>query len=365
MVQGTKRLAVRRWLAAARHRRDGAIAVGLLVLPWVIALVLVPDHHLDATAVTILAAVSIPMATLWLTWVAVRDAKRSGTPDGGLTAGQVVYQESAVAGIPVSLAPRPTLLAGREDLLTALDTRLSAGDAPWPRMAVLCGLGGAGKTSLAVEYAHRHRHLGDIELAWQVPAEDPAVLAAGFGDLAAQLGARDLLDRRDPVASVHAMLAKQEAGWLLIFDNAPDQGSVETFLPPAGRGQVLITSQNPNWPPSQALDVPVLGTEVAAEFLVNRTSDPDLHAAAELAGELGGLPLALEQAGAYIQATGNSLAGYLALFRQQRPAMLGRGEPTGYRGTVATTWAVAFARLDDLCQGVGLREGTRVSMIIV
>ena len=62
---------------------------------------------------------------------------------------------------------------------------------------------------------------------------------------------------------------------------------------------------------------------------------------------LGGLPLALEQAAAYIQATGGTLAGYLALFRQRRAELLARGEPTGYRGTVASTWALAFDRLQQ------------------
>ena len=99
------------------------------------------------------------------------------------------------------------------------------------------------------------------------------MLAAGFGELAAQLGARDMLDARDPVASVHGVLAAYPATWLLVFDNAPDRASVATFLPPAGRGRVLITSRNQIWPPGQALEVPVLDPEVAAEFLVNRTGD--------------------------------------------------------------------------------------------
>ena len=75
-----------------------------------------------------------------------------------------------------------------------------------PRVVALCGLGGAGKTSVAVEYAHRH--LGEVGVAWQFAAEDPAVLAAGFGELAAQLGAAD---RGDPVASVHGVLAASPA----------------------------------------------------------------------------------------------------------------------------------------------------------
>ena len=99
-------------------------------------------------------------------------------------------------------------------------------------MVVLCGLGGAGKTSVAVEYAHRH--LAEVGVAWQLAAENQAVLAAGFGELAAQLGARKRRDPRDPVASVHAVLAAYPADWLLVLDSAPDQASVRPFLPPAG-----------------------------------------------------------------------------------------------------------------------------------
>ena len=75
---------------------------------------------------------------------------------------------------------------------------------------------------------------------------------------------------------------------------------------------------------------------------MSRTGDTDRRAALELAGALGGLPLALEQAAAYVQASGESLAGYLALFRQRRADLLDRGEPTGYTGTVVTAWSVAF-----------------------
>ena len=243
------------------------------------------------------------------------------------------------------LAPRPPFLAGREELLAELDTRLSGGDGPGLRMVALCGLGGAGKTSVAVEYAHRH--LGEVGVAWQFSAEDPTVLAAGFAELAAQLGARDVVDTRDPMASVHGVLAAFPAAWLLVFDNVPDRVSVARFLPPAGRGRVLITSQNQNWPPGQALEVPVLGAEAATDFLGGRCGDPDRQAAWELASELGGLPLALEQAAAYVQATGDSLAGYLASFRRRRADLLARGEPTGYGKTVATTWALASSQLEQ------------------
>ena len=382
---GAKSPGVRDWLSAARHpgRRDGVIAVVLLVLPWVLAWVLAPHHHVDATAVTILVAVTIPLPTLWLTWVGIRNASRTGPADGeaasanitagpgsavagaggaaggqsavvagpgGTAIGQMVYQQQrrGVIGKPVRLADPSPLLAGRDDLLAELGTRLTGGDNPKPRKVALCGLGGAGKTSVALAYAHRH--LAEVGVAWQFPAQDTTVLAAGFGELAAQLDARDLADTRDPVASVRAVLAGSAVPWLVIFDNATDMASVAAFLPPAGPGRVLITSQNPAWP-GLALEVPLLDQDTAAGFLVRRTGDPDRQAARDLAFELGGLPLALERAAACVQASGESLAGYLSLFRQRRPNMLGRGEPTGYSETVATTWRLAFEDVQQAAPG--------------
>ena len=109
---------------------------------------------------------------------------------------------------------------------------------------------------------------------------------------------------------------------------------------------MLITSQSAVWPPGQAVQVPVLGTEVAAVFLVNRTGDPDSQAAAALAAELGGLPLALEQAAAYIQATATTLAGYLSVFRDRRADLLARGEAAGHPADVAATLGLALSRLE-------------------
>ena len=260
---------------------------------------------------------------------------------------------TTVASQPVRLLPGPAFLVGREELLADLDARLTGAGADGPRVVALCGLGGAGKTSVALEYAHRH--LAGLKVAWQFPAEDAAVLAAGFAELAAQLGARGMADTRDPVASVHAVLARFAAPWLLIFDNAADMASVAAFLPPAGPGRVLITSQNPNWPPGQAMEVPVLGTEVAGQFLLDRTGDLDRQAARDLAGMLGGLPLALEQAAAYMRATGRPIAEYLALFRERRTDLLARGEPAGYERRVTTTWALAFEQLQHTApEAIGL-----------
>lgn len=151
---------------------------------------------------------------------------------------------AGTGGMPVRLALRPAFLAGREALFEELDARL--GGEPGqsgPRLAALCGMGGAGKTSVAVEYAHRH--LAEVGVCWQFPAEDPTLLAAGFAALAAQLGVPGTADGQDPVASVHGVLARSEAAWLLVFDNATSRAAVEAFIPPAGPGRVLVTNPGP------------------------------------------------------------------------------------------------------------------------
>jgi hypothetical protein len=138
-------------------------------------------------------------------------------------------------GLVLRLAPRPEVLAGREELLAGLDGRLAGGADPGPRVVALTGLGGAGKTSVAVEYAHRH--LDEQGVAWQLPAEDATVLAAGFTDLAAQLGTGAAAGGGDPAAAVHSSLAAYPGQWLLIDlgTRAADiqaSGSYCTWSPP-------------------------------------------------------------------------------------------------------------------------------------
>ena len=253
-------------------------------------------------------------------------------------------------GLAVRLAPRPVFLAGREGLLAELDARFADPQAG-PGVVVLSGLGGAGKTSVAVEYAHQQ--LEQCSVVWQLAAEEPATLAAGFGELAAQLGAGN--SPGNPVAAVHSALARM-ADWLLIIDNARDPAAVREMMPPAGGGRVVITSQYAHWPRGQGLEVPVLDQTAAAGFLLARTGAglEEEQAAGELAGELGGLPLALEQAGAYMQASGRRIGEYLGLFRARRAELLGRGDPAGYDKRVTTTWALAFAELGGDGPAAGL-----------
>ena len=245
----------------------------------------------------------------------------------------------------VRLAPRPPFLAGREDLLAELEARLGGGDGRgrgwwrctgwpvpgrprwrWPTPTLT-----ARKAGSRGSWRRRTRRCW-----WRGSPSWPPRWAPGRGG--------------DPVVAVHGALAGA-AGWLLVFDNAPGPEAVAALVPPVGDGRVLITSRNALWPPGQGLEVPVLDLEAAAGFLAARTGDADRQAAAGLAEAVGGLPLALEQAAAYAQATGNSLAAYLALFHQRRADLLARGQVPGYGGTVATTWALAFGQLQDSAPG--------------
>ena len=205
-----------------------------------------------------------------------------------------------------------------------LDARLAGDDSP----AADRGLDRPwryGEEIVAVEYAHRH--LAEVGAAWQFPAEDPTVLAAGFGELAAHSGP-DFVTR-DPVATVHGVLAAVRVRWRLVFDNAPDRASVELFLPPEGPGSGADHQPEPPLAHGPGPGGAGPGPRVSAGFLVNRTGDPDRRAAVELAGELGGCRWRWSRPPHCMQATWDSLAGYLASFRQRRPGCWPGGSPPG------------------------------------
>ena len=161
---------------------------------------------------------------------------------GGVAIGHLVYQRPETAGKPVRLTPRPAFLAGREELLAELEARLSSGDGEWPRVVVLCGLGGTGKTSVALEYAYRH--LAALGMAWQFKADEPTASKNGFGDLAALIGAQVLLDV-GTASSRHTPCWPRGREVAAHLRQRARPGRAAGVLPPEGHGRVLITSQNP------------------------------------------------------------------------------------------------------------------------
>jgi tetratricopeptide (TPR) repeat protein len=233
-----------------------------------------------------------------------------------------------------NLAPRNPNFTGRAELLDALTQSLAA--AGTVAVVAIHGLGGVGKSQLALEYCYRHA--ADYQLVWWVTAESPLLAAAGLAALGPRLGLPPTVEQAEQVAGVLAELGRRE-GWLLVFDNAEQPGDLEGLLPTGGQGQVLVTSRNPVWGRlATPLRIDVLAAEEAESFLLRRSGETDQTTAAALAEELGGLPLALEQAAAYCEQTSLGLAGYLDRYRRAHARLLDKGALEDYPATVATTW---------------------------
>jgi tetratricopeptide (TPR) repeat protein len=235
---------------------------------------------------------------------------------------------------------------GREEMLAELRRALTAGGkAALTQTQAIHGLGGVGKTQLAIECAYRRR--ADYSLVWWLRAEEPAALAGDYAAIAAALDLpqKDATEQSVTVAAVRRWL-EENSGWLLVFDNAGEPADIRDYLPRSASGHAIITSRNPAWGAvANPLGVPVFERPTSVEFLLKRTAQTDAEAAENLAKALGDLPLALEQAAAYIEATGESISGYLPMFRHRQAELLKRPAPSS-DSTVTTTWELSFQEVE-------------------
>ena len=236
---------------------------------------------------------------------------------------------------------------GRESLLESLQAALASGQ-PAAVTQAISGLGGVGKTQLALEYAYRYA--SEYDGVWWVHSEEAATLNADYAALAGPLDLKekDAADQSVIVEAVRRWL-ERNTGWLLVLDNAPGRSECAPYLPKGATGHVLITSRDQVWRGvATPLPVEVFDRAESVRFLLRRTGDTDEAAAGALAEELGDLPLALEQAASYIEVTGRSLSGYLELFRQRQQELLALGEVSDeYSYTVATTWELSFQQVEE------------------
>jgi hypothetical protein len=231
---------------------------------------------------------------------------------------------------------------GRVELLDGLRTALTSGK-PAALTQAIHGLGGVGKTQTAVEYAYRFA--SNYEVVWWIRAEEATTLGADYAALAEEIGLleKDASEQNIIVKGVRRWLG-QHGGWLLVFDNAQGVADVVNYLPQGSTGHVIVTSRDPNWQGvASALAVELMERNEAVNFLLKRTKLTDEQAASRLAEALGDLPLALEQAGAYIEKTGGSISHYLTLFKTHWKKLLRRGARA--EATVATIWEISFEQV--------------------
>jgi len=242
-----------------------------------------------------------------------------------------------------AIPARVRTFTGRVGLLAELEAALRSG-----RPAVvqaLTGMGGIGKSTAAIEYAHRHRD--EFDIAWWVPAEDPRLIAEKLAELALAL---DLTGVTDPVgvgvARLLGELARRDR-WMVVFDNAEDPRALSRLLPD-GPGQVLITSRNPAWR-EIATTVGVQEFTRAESIALLRWLTPELAEveADRVADAVGDLPLAVEQTGSLLADTHMAVDIYLRLLGERAQDVLDHDPGGAYPQSLSASWAVAFDRLES------------------
>jgi hypothetical protein len=245
-----------------------------------------------------------------------------------------------------NVPPRNPNFTGRQELLALLQDRLEEGTtAVLPH--ALHGLGGVGKSQLAVEYLYRH--LDDYDVVWWIPAERPAQIQSALVELAQRL---NLQAGTEASTAVPAILESLRTGapysnWLLVFDNAESPDSVRQYFPAGGPGCILVTSRNAQWATvARALEVDVFTREESKELLRRRGPELSDTDAGRLAEALGDLPLAVEQAAAWRAETGMPADEYLRLFEEKRTELLEVSPPPDYRLPVAAAWNVSLDQLE-------------------
>ncbi len=251
--------------------------------------------------------------------------------------------------------PRNPFFTGRKEILMQLQAALtSGGTAALAQPQAISGLGGIGKTQTAVEYAYRHQD--EYQAVLWVRADAREALVSGFVALAdlLNLPEKDSQDQNLAIAAAKRWLDTNHH-WLLVLDNADNPRLVDDFLPLTPRGHILLTSRAQvfdNLGITKPIELDDMTLDEAVEFLLRRTGrdevdEAETEGAKQLAEELGYLPLALEQAGAYITKNRSSFRDYLASYRRRGLELLQRARAvTGkYPESLATTWSLNFEQV--------------------
>ncbi|WP_062433027.1 FxSxx-COOH system tetratricopeptide repeat protein [Herbidospora daliensis] len=251
-----------------------------------------------------------------------------------------------------NVGPRNNTFTGRSTAMETLRDQLVGSNraVALPQQAIaLHGLGGVGKTQVALEYAHRFR--ADYDLVWWISAEQPDLINTALAELATKLNIRYGDSVVAGAEAAREALRIGQLRWLLIFDNARDSDQLQEYLP-GGSGHVLVTSRNRSWTDvATPLEVDVFSEEESLEHFVRRVPTLERDEALRVADALGHLPLAIEQAAAWLAETGVSASTYLEQLDSQSAEILLTEPPRGYPLPVALTWNISLAQLKERSPG--------------
>ena len=256
--------------------------------------------------------------------------------------------------------PRNKFFTGRDGILSHIYSSFNVGET----VQALNGIGGIGKTQTAVEYAYRYQR--DYQVVLWGKAHSRESLVSDFAAMAGLLNLRekDAEDQSLAVSAVKRWLENNDS-WLLILDNADELAMAREFIPSIRMGHVLLTTRAQNTRPIAVRQaVERMEPREGALFLLRRLEmikkGEPLESALEglrnqaedLSKVVDGLPLALDQAAAYIEETPSTLDEYLHLYQIGRARLLAeRGElADDHRGSVAITFSLAFKKVAEANQ---------------
>ncbi|WP_433379345.1 FxSxx-COOH system tetratricopeptide repeat protein [Actinoplanes sp. CA-142083] len=236
---------------------------------------------------------------------------------------------------------------GREEFLESLHRELSERRQTAVLPQAIHGMGGVGKSQIAIEYVHRHSE--EFDLVWWIPAEETGQILTSLTKLAQRLKLDVSPEANAAVPAVQEALSTGVTGyrdWLLVFDNAEDPTEVRKYFPTGGAGRILVTSRNPDWERgTRALEVDVFTREESRTYLRNRHGDLSDEDTESLADALGDLPLAIEAASAWRATTGMEPGEYLRLLSDKRLELFDVDPPPDYRLAVRAAWSMSLEKL--------------------